>query len=124
MLSHVGWRGPLHATASGKVLLSFSDQDFIQRVMDKPLKAYTANTITDPSSLKQELQKIKDEQFAEENEELSEGLACIAVPVFLKGKQVAALSVSGPKHRMEKLKKEKLVDLLHETSKKITEKMN
>jgi DNA-binding IclR family transcriptional regulator len=123
MLSHVGWRGPLHATASGKVLLSFSDKDFIQSVIDKPLEEFTASTITDPSLLKQELQKIKDRKYAEENEELSEGLACIAVPVFLKVKQVAALSVSGPKHRMEKFSKEKLVELLHETSKQITDKM-
>ncbi len=123
MLSHVGWRGPLHATASGKALLSYSDEDFIQSVIDQPLKAFTESTITEPSLLKKELQKIKNRKYAEENEELSEGLSCIAVPVFLKEKQLAALSVSGPKHRMEKLNKEKLIELLHETSNQIADKM-
>jgi DNA-binding IclR family transcriptional regulator len=47
MLSHIGWRGPLHATASGKTLLSFSDENFIQSVIERPLLACTDHTITD-----------------------------------------------------------------------------
>ncbi len=124
MLSYVGWRGPLHATASGKVLLSFSDEELIHSVLEKPLEAYTDHTITDPLTLRQEIQGIRTNKYAEEDEELSDGLTCIAVPVVLTNRQIGALSVSGPKHRMKQLDKAKIVDLLHQMSDEITKKLH
>ncbi|WP_047153979.1 IclR family transcriptional regulator [Aneurinibacillus tyrosinisolvens] len=125
MLSYVGWRGPLHATASGKVLLAYSDEGVIESVLNRPLQAYTQNTITDPFTLKRELQKIRSFKFASEDEELSEGLACISVPVFLSENQIGALSVSGPKERItHKVSKEEIVNLLHQRSKSITDILN
>ncbi|GCE07836.1 IclR family transcriptional regulator domain-containing protein [Dictyobacter aurantiacus] len=42
MYAHIGWRGPLHATAAGKVLLEFSDEAFIRSFLTLPLVPYTA----------------------------------------------------------------------------------
>lgn len=124
MLSHVGWRGPLHATASGKIFLAHSNEDFIRSVCDRGLETYTDRTITDPLALKQELQKIRTAKFAVDDEELSEGLMCISVPVLLGQNRIGALSVSGPKQRIaQKWTNDEIVNVLREESERITDKL-
>jgi IclR family acetate operon transcriptional repressor len=124
MLSYVGWRGPLHATASGKILLSFADAAFIDHVLGQGMQAFTSYTIKNPILFKQEIAKIRMEKFAVDDEELSEGLLCFSVPVFLGEKRIAALSVSGPKQRMlQNMTKQEIVTILHQHSESIADKL-
>jgi len=99
---NVGGREPLHATSLGKVLLCEMDANAIRKIHEgKQLKALTANTITDLEKLIIELEKIKKQGYAVDNQEFCEGLSCIATPVRdCKNEIVAALSLSGPSARM------------------------
>ncbi|MBC7190435.1 IclR family transcriptional regulator [Candidatus Aerophobetes bacterium] len=102
IVSRVGGRLPAHCTGLGKVLLAYSDRQTVKEIIkEKGLHRFTKNTITNEAELIRELDKIREQGFAEDNEEIEEGLCCIAAPVRdHSGKVIAAISVSGPKFRM------------------------
>lgn len=103
MTSHVGWRGPLHATAVGKVLLAWSDASLAAVLLKQPLERYTRNTLSDPSRLLTEIQRVREQGYAVDDEELLQGLVCLAAPVVVKNRLLGAISVSGPESRREAL---------------------
>lgn len=104
-LTHVGKRNPPYCTSSGKVLLAYSSPDVIETIIDHGLKQYTKNTITDPVRLRSHLKEIRENGYAYSVEEFSEGVITIAAPIYdYTGKVIAALSVVGPKQRIQQQK--------------------
>jgi len=93
---------PPHATAIGKMLLSFLAEDDLDRLLTKiELASYTPNTITDPAALKRELAEIRKRGIAHDRCELDVHVRCVAVPVLdFCGRCVAAIGISGPVWRM------------------------
>lgn len=102
MLAQVGNRGPIHCTASGKVLLAHSDQETIDWIISSlELKKYTSETITAVGELKNELALVRENGFALDYGEMEEHVRCVAAPVFNhEGTVVASISVSGPSNRL------------------------
>ena len=89
-------RREAHATAKGKIFLAYVPNLFESYVCQRRfLKKYTPMTIETPESLRAELDRIRRQGYAVDNEESRGGLRCIAVPVCLpSGTLVAALSIS------------------------------
>lgn len=99
---YVGQNFPLHATATGKILLANLTEAHVHSVFPGGLEALTPATITDRQELATELEKIRYQGFATLDSELEEGLYVVAVPVRNgEGKLVAGLSVSGLSQRMQ-----------------------
>jgi DNA-binding IclR family transcriptional regulator len=97
----LGQRTPLHATASGKVLLACSDATTVKEILTSELRRYTPHTITEPKSLEAELAKVREQGWASTTEELEIGLNAVAAPVRDgTGEVVAAVGVSGPSYRL------------------------
>jgi DNA-binding IclR family transcriptional regulator len=98
----VGKRNPLHCTGVGKVLLSGMTPEGIDRVISRRgLTAYTQNTITDRGRLLEEIETVRVNGLAYDNQELDIGVRCIAAPIFNRDGNVAAgLSISGPVQRL------------------------
>ena len=88
--SEIGKSFPLHCTAMGKVLLAYSDKESISKVTRRQLEQFTANTITDGKTLRDELTEVVARGYAIDNEEITRGLVCIAAPIFDLGQQVNA----------------------------------
>jgi DNA-binding IclR family transcriptional regulator len=100
-VSWVGRRTPLHCTSNGKVLLAWADDPDRERLLAGPLESYTKHTVTDPDTLRRELESIRRRGYAQAVEELEEGLNAVAAPVRqADGRVIAALGVSGPAFRM------------------------
>jgi len=100
--SSVGWRGPAHCTAVGKALLAvLPEADLSVLVRKRKLHAYTANTITSLTRLRNELQTVRERGYAVDQEEMEEGLQCIAAPVRdHSGKSVASMGILSPAFRL------------------------
>jgi len=100
----IGARAPLHVTAVGKVFLSNdSPEKSLQYMQRTGLPRYTENTLADAGSLEHELEKIRDQGYAIDNEEAEKGVACIGAGIYNdEGRLVAGLSVSAPSDRLEK----------------------
>lgn len=103
VVSHnwIGQLTPLHATSSGKVLLSHHDAIRRAELLAPPLERFTEHTHTDPKTLVAELDTILSSGYAVTYGELEIGLNAVAVPVRGEtGQVVAAMSVSGPAYRL------------------------
>jgi len=125
IISKVGQRLPAHCTGLGKVLLAYSAEEQLSKVIKEiGLSRFTPNTITDENVLRKELGKVKELGYAEDNEEIEAGLCCIAAPVRnFKGDVVAAISISIPEFRFTNERKEYLKDKTIEYAEKISEKL-
>lgn len=104
MSSKVGNTKPLYSTGMGKIFLSdFSDlelEDYFSRIK---LEAYTENTITNKFLMTKELELIKENYIAYDNEEMEKDCFCIAMPINNEnGKLEGSFSVSMPKFRATK----------------------
>lgn len=97
----IGSLTPLHATASGKVLLaSLSSESRARIIREEGLEAYTAQTITSQKQLERELLEVAASGYATVREELEIGLNSLAAPVRDHlGAVVASISISGPAFR-------------------------
>ena len=96
MATYIGFRTDPHAAASGKVLLSELPHKAIEEMYeDRPLRVYGKNTITSFAQLFEELENIKKQGYAIDNEEYYEGARCIAAPVRAGGRIEAAISMTG-----------------------------
>ena len=96
LATYIGFRTDPHAAASGKVLLSELPHKAIEEMYkDRPLKVYGKNTITSFAQLFEELENIKKQGYAIDNEEYYEGARCVAAAVRAGGRIVAAISVTG-----------------------------
>ena len=108
-----GVRLPPHCSGVGKVLLSgLSDSEIQKLVRKKGLVRYTDRTITDFDSLMTELETVRRQGYALDDQEFMIGLKCVAVPIAdYHGKIKTALSISAPVARMdgERLERNRLL---------------
>lgn len=93
---HIGMRRPIYCTALGKVLTCRSPE-IIQAVFRKGVHRYTLHTITEEARFLQEVEQVALQGYATDFEEWSNGVNCIAAPLYdATGKIAAGISISGP----------------------------
>jgi len=98
-----GSRVPLHCSASGKLLLAHLPSGPRERMLDAMTFATrTTQTIDSRERMVQELERIRDEGHAVDNEEFVDGLVCVAVPVRDRrdGPVRCAVALQAPVARM------------------------
>jgi DNA-binding IclR family transcriptional regulator len=102
MITRIGATNPVHCTSVGKAILAFLPEDRVADVLRRTrFERFTHRTVATPEALRVELEKTRRRGYAVDDEELEEGLRCIAVPVLDAQRQpVAAVSVSGPSFRV------------------------
>jgi len=123
MFSHIGARLPMHCTALGKSILAFSGVERLREVLSEPPKPRTPNTITSEQALRQELDRIRSQGFAIDNEENEVGIRCVGAPIIdYTGRAIAAMSISGPSDRMDRERCMQWGPLLREATMKISKR--
>jgi len=100
--SHIGTTVDLHATAVGKAYMAHLPEDRRAELLDSlALAPRTEATYTDRDRLEAELNAIRRQGFAFNNEERFVGLRAVGAPVLGPDEEVlAAISVSGPTTRL------------------------
>lgn len=98
----IGKRAPLHATGSGKLLLSRHTEGEIEAfIQSEGLPALTGKTITKREDLLKELEQVRRQGYAIDDEECEPGLRCVSAPVYgYTGTVIAAVSAFGPAERL------------------------
>lgn len=87
----LGSRLPAHCASMGKAMLAFLPPEELERRLSQaPLKACTPNSIVNRQALLAELEKVRRQGFATNDEELEMGLRAVAAPVWDRSGQVAA----------------------------------
>ena len=97
---HIGAYAHAHARAAGKLLLAMAPQ--LQRdayLSTHPQTGLTDKTITDGLRLEAELERVRERQYATDDEEFADGLACLSVPILEGSTVLGAFSVAAPAQR-------------------------
>lgn len=100
--SRIGTRRSVHVTALGKALVAFLPEETRQAILDSiAFQPATQKTIGNLVQFRQELEKIRRQGYAVDDEEAVQGARCVSAPILNSaGAPVAAVSVSGPVTRV------------------------
>jgi IclR family KDG regulon transcriptional repressor len=91
-----GTRLPLLAGATGRVLLSQIEKGKAEEMIQKKgLVRYTPKTVIDPKQFLREVEMVKKQGYALDDEEYIPGVRAIAAPLFFTSSPPAALWVVG-----------------------------
>jgi DNA-binding IclR family transcriptional regulator len=124
-LQRIGRIEPLHGTGAGKcLLLGFDDRKLEGYIKNLGPSGTTKNTIRTKEALHGELAKVRKNGYADDNEECEIGVRSVAAPIRdFSGKIVAAISTSGPVHRITPEKIKTIRTRLTETAGEISKKL-
>lgn len=97
----LGGRAPLHLTSLGKLFLAADSPQAVRDYARRTgLPGKTPHSLTTLDGLENELDKVRRQGIAHDDEEAELGLKCVAAPIYDdEGQIVAALSVSAPVDR-------------------------
>ncbi|GAA1874592.1 IclR family transcriptional regulator [Pseudonocardia ailaonensis] len=101
MFTEIGRRVPVHCTGVGKALLAALPAEESAAIVARTgLPAVTSTTITDPGLFAAELAAGRERGYVLDEGEQEPGVRCVAAPVTGPHGS-AAVSVSGPRSRMD-----------------------
>jgi DNA-binding IclR family transcriptional regulator len=111
---------PLHASATGKILLAELDDARVSQLLSGTLASFTSKTITDRKVLLRQLHEIRENGYAVIDNELEEGLFAVAVGVRdADGLLIGVVTATGPDQRMQSGRLAGTVDQLRSTAEEI-----
>lgn len=115
---HPGSRVPVHCSASGKLFLAQMTVTQRRRLIAQvPLERFTDNTLTSPEALEAEIEAIRQDGFALDNQEFLPDLLCIAVSVpSVTRRSNMGIAVQAPITRLSRQKALTLLPALRETA--------
>ena len=98
MYSQIGVPAALHCTAVGKALLAAQPKRQREALLGGiDYHAFTANTITGPDALRDELDRVRAQGWAQDRAEHESFINCIGAPITEgSGRVVGAVSISAP----------------------------
>lgn len=98
--SEISGRAPAYCVATGKALLAFQDESYLQRFGER-LKIHTPRTLATQVELRKELAQVRQQGYAINRGEWREAVGGIAAPVFdAHRRPLAAIGISGPVERL------------------------
>jgi DNA-binding IclR family transcriptional regulator len=102
MADNPGSLVPIHATALGKAIGAYLEPARLGRLVGpEPYEALTPHTPVRWAELSARLADARDRGFAIDLEERTLGVVCVAAAILVGGTPIAAISVSGPKVRLD-----------------------
>ncbi len=121
----IGTYYPLHAGASGRVLLAYLPSEKRQNFFRKNrLDKITSLTITDVKTLEKDLESIRKKGYAVSRGEREPDAFSVTAPVWdASGRTVASLSISGPNFRFTDKKLKKYITWVLAASEELSKKL-
>jgi DNA-binding IclR family transcriptional regulator len=118
----VGRRMRVHATSVGKALVAHIAQDALERIIAKAsMEKRTPKTITTLPKLLKELEKVRTQGYAVDDEENNLGARCVGAPVFNdRGLIEAALGLSGTTQQVSPQTMPAIVESLKDAARHIS----
>ena len=110
---------PLHCTAAGKAILSYTSPEWIDSFFERvQIKAFTPHTLATPEALKKALKISREQGYAVNIQELALGACAVGVAFFNgEGLPCGAVSLATPVQHFDiQIVKDKYLHLLKETA--------
>lgn len=119
-----GYRLPAYCTGLGKALLSEKGLEELKAMYPDGLTQITSHTVKDVDTLYEQLKRVKETGFSYEREESSSHIQCIARPLRISGRIVAAISVAFPVFYQEETEHSQIKECLSKKALMIEEIIN
>jgi DNA-binding IclR family transcriptional regulator len=121
----LGTRLPLYCTGLGKsILAAYPNEKVREIVAGYSMRSFTSQTITNVMDLQEELAATRLRGYAIDNQEVTEGIFCVAAPIYGAGdKPVAAISIASGSSMLQDGKMDKLGTIIAEKALVISRKM-
>lgn len=103
MVSRVGGRLALHSSAVGKAYMAALPPEELDALLaGLPMPGFMPATITEPEALRAELERVRRQGYAVDNEENEPGIVCYGIALCgPSGRPVAGVSVSTLRFRQQ-----------------------
>lgn len=109
---------PLHAGAAGKAILAYCPQEILSELQ---LEEFTDRTLTDPNSLRKELDAIMKRGYATSEGERMPDAHGVSAPFFIQGNVKGSLTVTIPRSRRTSINERLLIESVMAASRELTE---
>jgi len=121
----LGWRRPLHCSAIGKAILATMDCEQRAALLKRTgLAGYTVHTITSMQVLEDQLEQIRQQGWAFDDEETVEGVRCLAAPVIgIQAIPLAAIGISAPVARLTDEQIPQISEQVKQTSRRLSQRL-
>lgn len=125
MYSRIGKRNPLYCTAVGKAMLSYMEDEKVERIWNESkIEKLTENTITDLEQFKEHLRLVRKNRYAVDEQENEMGIRCFGAAVLdYRGEVCGAISISGSILSLTENKIEEYSKILIEYTDKISKEL-
>lgn len=99
----IGVSVPSYCSGLGKAILAFTQPDELEELLGGIIfEKFTEHSLTSREHFQRELERVRKDGYAVDDEEYVDGLMCFAAPVFdFHGSPIASVSVSCPKYRYD-----------------------
>jgi IclR family acetate operon transcriptional repressor len=118
----LGQREEPHATAAGKAILAEMDEQQVRDLISEAgMAVHTSKTLTDVTALLEDLERVRVEGYATDDEEEAEGVFCVGAAFFdHQSKCAGALSITGLKVDVSLREVQRLGAIVKEHAERIT----
>lgn len=118
----VGRRMRVHATSVGKALVAHIPQERLEKILaDRAMEKRTPKTITTVTRLLKELEKVRGQGYAVDDEENNLGARCVGAPIFNQhGAIEASLGLSGTIHEVNAQTMPRILEALKDAARHIS----
>ena len=102
LFTRPGARVPLYATGVGKLFLSTMQESELDAYLERSnITPFTPYTLVEKDKIVNDLERIRSQGYSVDNEEMEEGVRCVAALIFdHQGKPAAAVSITGAAMRV------------------------
>ncbi|HZC24624.1 MAG TPA: IclR family transcriptional regulator [Candidatus Binatia bacterium] len=118
----VGRRMRVHATSVGKALVAHIPQDRLEKILsERAMEKRTPKTITTAARLLKELDKVRAQGYAVDDEENNLGARCVGAPIFNQNGTIeASLGLSGTIHEVNEHTMPRILEALKDAARHIS----
>jgi DNA-binding IclR family transcriptional regulator len=118
----VGRRMRVHATSVGKAIVAHVSVEQLQLILNKgEMEKRTPKTITSVDRLLKELEKVRNQGYAVDDEENNLGARCVAAPIFdERGLIEASLGLSGTTQQVSPQTMPRILEALKDAARHIS----
>lgn len=117
-----GLKLPMHTGAAGKAILSQLPPERVEKIIEMHgLSPATSETITDEDALLEELDEIREDNYAVEQDQQIEGMGTIAVPIMVDNRVRGSLGLACPTERLkDEDYQQSVLQMIRETTEAVT----
>jgi DNA-binding IclR family transcriptional regulator len=117
----VGRRMRVHATSVGKALVAYIPQDRLEKILSSGMEKRTSRTITTVPRFLKELDRVRKQGYAVDDEENNMGARCLGAPIFNQtGAIEASLGLSGTTQHVNAQTMPRIVEALKDAARHIS----